>query len=97
VTLVSPYASDRLLARRIHEDDGLGFIEVFVDTPLEECERRDPKGLYAKARAGELQGLTGVDDVYEMPTQPELRVTSLDIDSSVSALRSLLHRIGVSA
>ena len=57
VSLVSPYAADRAAARRVHEEAGLDFVEVFVDTPLEECERRDPKGLYAKARAGEIPEL----------------------------------------
>ena len=62
VSLISPYRADRDGARRIHAEDGLPFVEVFVDTPLEECERRDPKGLYAKARSGQLKGFTGVDD-----------------------------------
>ena len=74
VALVSPYASDRDLARRIHADAGLAFFEVWVSTGLAECERRDPKGLYAKARAGELPGLTGVGDVYEEPESPELEI-----------------------
>ena len=65
VALVSPFAASRDAARAMHEADGLRFIEVFVDTPLEECERRDPKGLYAKSRAGELQGMTGIDGAYE--------------------------------
>jgi len=65
VALVSPFQASRAAARAMHEADGLRFIEVFVDTPLEECERRDPKGLYAKARAGELDGMTGIDSVYE--------------------------------
>jgi adenylyl-sulfate kinase len=76
VALVSPYATGRAQARQIHEEGDLPFIEVFVDTPLEECERRDPKGLYARARAGDLPGLTGIDDPYEPPLAPELRVTS---------------------
>jgi adenylyl-sulfate kinase len=76
VALVSPYATGRAQARQIHEEEDLPFIEVFVDTPLEECERRDPKGLYARARAGDLPGFTGIDDPYEPPLAPELRVTS---------------------
>ncbi|HEX2105418.1 MAG TPA: adenylyl-sulfate kinase [Solirubrobacteraceae bacterium] len=76
VALVSPYAAGRAQARQIHAEEDLPFIEVFVDTPLEECERRDPKGLYARARAGDLPGFTGVDDPYEPPLAPELRVTS---------------------
>ena len=74
VSLVSPYAVDRALARSIHEEHDLVFIEVWVDTPLEECERRDPKGLFARARQGDLQGLTGVDDPYEAPQDPEFHV-----------------------
>jgi bifunctional enzyme CysN/CysC len=72
VSLVSPYRVDRNRVRSTHESAGLRFIEVFVDTPLDVCEARDPKGLYAKARAGELRGLTGVDDPYEPPDQPDL-------------------------
>src|SRR5205823_4233805 len=74
VSLISPYRADRDEARRIHEEDALPFVEVFVDTPLEECERRDPKGLYAKARKGELKGFTGVDDPYEPPLNAEVVV-----------------------
>jgi len=72
VPLISPYRVDREAARRRTESAGLRFVEVFVDTPLEECERRDPKGLYARARAGELNGMTGIDDPYERPLDPEL-------------------------
>jgi bifunctional enzyme CysN/CysC len=71
-TLVSPYQADRDDARRIHDDADLPFYEVFVDTPLEVCETRDPKGLYAKARAGEIAHFTGVDDPYEAPLRPDL-------------------------
>src|ERR671927_970364 len=72
VALVSPYRADRDAARAVHAARGLPFVEVHVATPLEECERRDPKGLYARARAGEITGLTGVDDPYEPPTAPDL-------------------------
>ena len=72
VSLVSPYRADRDRVRAAHEEAGLRFLEVFVDTPLDLCEARDPKGLYAKARAGEITGFTGVDDPYEPPTNPEL-------------------------
>ena len=72
VALVSPYAADRDAARAIHAAAGVPFLEVWVATDLAECERRDPKGLYARARAGELPGLTGVGDVYEEPRSPEL-------------------------
>ncbi len=72
VPLISPYRAGRDHARALHEAAGLVFLEVFVDTPIEVCERRDPKGLYAKARAGELTGFTGIDDPYEAPLEPEL-------------------------
>ena len=61
ISLISPCAADRLLIRALHEEAGLPFFEVFLDTPLAECERRDVKGLYARARAGQLPGFTGID------------------------------------
>lgn len=78
VPLVSPYRAARQLAREIHESADLPFGEVFVDTPLAVCEARDPKGLYKKARAGEIKGMTGIDDPYEAPESPEFRVTPED-------------------
>ena len=72
--VISPYRADRDRVRAAHDAAGLRFLEVFVDTPLELCERRDPKGLYARARAGELKHLTGVDDPYEPPESPDLVV-----------------------
>jgi bifunctional enzyme CysN/CysC len=72
VSLVSPYAADREAAASLHASDELEFIEIFVNAPLEVCEQRDPKGLYARARAGELAGLTGVGAPYEAPTDPDL-------------------------
>ena len=74
VAMISPVAEDRAQLRRAHELANLPFVEVFVDTPLAECERRDPKGLYTRARAGQLEGFTGVDAPYEPPERPELRV-----------------------
>ena len=74
VALVSPYRADRAAARAAHDRRSLPFLEVHVATTLEECEARDPKGLYARSRAGELTGLTGVDDPYEPPDAPELVV-----------------------
>jgi Rrf2 family protein len=74
VSLISPIAAGREHLREAHEQANLPFIEVFVDTPVQECERRDPKGLYARARAGEIKGFTGVDAPYEPPVNPELRV-----------------------
>lgn len=77
---VSPYRRDRDAVRhRIEESGKVGdFIEVFVDAALEVCESRDPKGLYKKARAGELKGFTGIDDPYEAPECPELRLASAE-------------------
>ena len=71
-SFISPYIADRDACRAMHDEAGLPFIEVFVDTSLEECEKRDPKGLYKKARAGELKGFTGIDDPYEAPPKAEL-------------------------
>ncbi len=69
---ISPYKVDRDRVRKsLAEGD---FVEIFVDAPLEICEKRDPKGLYKKARAGELKGFTGIDDPYEAPTAPELKL-----------------------
>ena len=67
ISIISPCAGDRQLIRALHEDNGLPFYEVFMDTPLEECERRDVKGLYARARAGQLPGFTGIGSDYETP------------------------------
>jgi len=75
VPLISPYRNGRERARAIHEAAGVPFIEVFVNTPIEVCERRDPKGLYAKARAGEITGFTGIDDPYEPPLTCELELS----------------------
>lgn len=72
--LVSPYRNARELARELHEAEGLRFLEVYVDTPLDVCEQRDPKGLYARARAGELSGMTGVDDPYEPSLEADFRL-----------------------
>lgn len=76
VPVISPYRADRDRARAIHATAGLDFHEVFIDTPLEVCESRDPKGLYVKARAGEIKGFTGIDDPYEAPPSPELVVAT---------------------
>ena len=72
VSLVSPFAADRELARELHDAAGLPFVEVYVDTPPEVCEQRDPKGLYVKARAGEIPDFTGVSAPYEPPPHPDL-------------------------
>ena len=75
VALISPYRADRRMARSIVPEGR--FVEIFVDTPLEEAERRDPKGLYRKARRGELKNFTGIDAPYEAPEHPELRIATL--------------------
>ncbi|MBO0865554.1 MAG: adenylyl-sulfate kinase [Mycobacterium sp.] len=76
VPAISPLAEHRELARRVHRDAGVEFFEVFCDTSLEVCESRDPKGLYAKARAGLITEFTGIDSPYEPPENPDLRLTS---------------------
>ncbi len=73
-SFISPYRADRDMARKLHEDAGLHFIEIYMNTPIEVCEQRDPKGLYKKARAGEIKNFTGVNDPYEPPLNPELTV-----------------------
>jgi bifunctional enzyme CysN/CysC len=87
--LISPFRQGRAEARAAHDAVGLPFLEVFVDTPIEECERRDPKGLYAKARRGELRGFTGVDSPYEAPEHPDLRLTPADGGPEAQAERVL--------
>jgi bifunctional enzyme CysN/CysC len=87
VPLVSPYRAARDNARALHDAADVPFFEVFVDTPIELCEQRDVKGLYAKARAGEITGFTGVDDPYEAPTAPELRLVPHDGDADEMADR----------
>jgi bifunctional enzyme CysN/CysC len=93
VPLISPYREGRDRARAAHVAAGLPFVEVFVDTPIELCEQRDPKGLYAKARAGEITGFTGIDDPYEAPVEPELRLTPADGDplAQATAVLSVLQ------
>jgi bifunctional enzyme CysN/CysC len=88
VSLVSPYRADRNTARAIHEADGLPFLEIFMDTPLEVAEARDPKGLYAKARAGEIADFTGVSAPYEAPLRPDLMLRPVDGD--VDALAAIV-------
>lgn len=75
VPAISPLEAHRELARTVHTEQGFDFYEVFCDTPLEDCERRDPKGLYAKARRGEITHFTGIDSPYQRPKNPDLRLT----------------------
>jgi adenylyl-sulfate kinase len=93
VALVSPYRADRDAARAVHARLELPFVEVHVATSLEECERRDPKGLYARARAGELSHLTGVDDPYEPPVAPDVVVSGSEpLDEAVALVWAALPR-----
>ena len=78
VPLISPYNKDREMARKVHESAGIPFFEVFLNATVDVCEERDPKGLYAKARAGELKGFTGIDDPYEEPDSPDLVISPED-------------------
>ena len=80
---ISPYSEDRKSARNVIGSD---FIEVFVNTPIEECIKRDPKGLYKKAIAGEIKGFTGIDAPYEEPLSPEICLSNLSINDSVEIL-----------
>ena len=92
VPVISPYRADRERVRRMHADAGLAFFEVHVATPLEVCEQRDPKGMYARARSGELTGFTGIDDPYEEPEQPELTIdtAAMSVDECVEAVLNLV-------
>ncbi len=96
-SFISPYRADRDAARKVHEEADLPFIEVFVDTPLEVCEQRDPKGLYKKARAGEIKGFTGIDDPYEAPENPELvlKTEGKSVDACVQEVIDLLQQRGL--
>lgn len=96
-SFISPYISDRDSVRKLHEDAGLPFLEIFVDCPIEEAEKRDPKGLYKKARAGQIKGFTGIDDPYETPVNPEctLRTDQLSIEQAVAKLLDLLQTRGL--
>jgi bifunctional enzyme CysN/CysC len=93
-SLVSPLKSDRAIARTLSDAAKLPFIEVYVSTSLAECEKRDPKGLYARARTGELKGLTGVDAPYEAPENPDLVLdtTGAEIDELVAQVIDLLNQ-----
>jgi len=95
-SFISPYAADRDAARKVHEDSGLTFYEVWVNTPVEECEKRDPKGLYKKARAGEIKGFTGIDAPYEEPKNAELVLSTKDhsIDECVQQVLDFLETKG---
>jgi adenylyl-sulfate kinase len=96
VSLVSPYRDARARARELHACDGLPFVEVWVSTPVEECMRRDPKGLYARAQAGEVKHMTGIDQPYEAPEDPEVELTmDTSAEDGVERVLSVLAEHGV--
>lgn len=96
-SFISPYREDRDQVRQLHVDGDIDFIECFVDCPLDVAEDRDPKGLYKKARAGEIKGFTGIDDPYEAPEKPELhiRTDQLSLEESVKAVLDCLAERGL--
>ena len=96
-SFISPYRADRDKVRALHVEGKLPFIEVFVNTPIETCEQRDPKGLYKKARAGEIKGFTGIDDPYEAPVNPEviLDATSTSPQEATVLLLEYLQKQGI--
>ena len=93
VPAISPYVVDRDRVRAAHAEAELAFVEVFVDTPLDVCEQRDPKGLYREARAGRLTGFTGIDDPYEPPVAPDLRVGPASLVEQVDAVLASLRDV----
>ncbi|MER6706938.1 adenylyl-sulfate kinase [Streptomyces fumanus] len=97
VPVIAPYADSREAVRKRHQENGTGYLEVHVATPVEVCSVRDVKGLYAKQAAGELTGLTGVDDPYEEPVAPDLRIESQDqtVQESAAAVYALLSERGL--
>ncbi|GKY90748.1 hypothetical protein MPSEU_000047700 [Mayamaea pseudoterrestris] len=97
VGLISPYRADRDAVRKRHEDQGIPFYEVFLDVPVEELKKRDPKGQYARVEAGELKHFTCIDDPYEEPLHPEivLKTHELAIEESVEILFRTLERDGI--
>uniref|UniRef100_A0A7S3JZK1 Adenylyl-sulfate kinase n=1 Tax=Aureoumbra lagunensis TaxID=44058 RepID=A0A7S3JZK1_9STRA len=97
VTLVSPYRNDRDQARKRHEQQGLNFLEVFLDVPLTVVQDRDPKGLYAKVASGEIKDFTGVDAPYEPPLHPEITLPNqeMTVDECVQVLMNALQEAGV--
>jgi len=96
-SFISPYRKDRDTVRALHDAGQIPFIEVHVNTPIGTCEQRDPKGLYKKARAGELKGFTGIDDPYEAPLKPELVIdaTSASPQAAAAAVFAYLQQVGI--
>ncbi|PHQ81953.1 MAG: adenylyl-sulfate kinase [Phycisphaera sp.] len=96
-SFISPYAADRDAVRELHKAEGIPFFEVFTDSPLEACEARDPKGLYKKARAGEIKGFTGIDDPYDEPKNAELvlKCAEKTVDECVTECVEMLKAKGI--
>lgn len=103
-SFISPYKADRQIARELHEkasehgnDDPIPFVEVFVDIPVEIAEKRDPKGLYKKARAGEIQEFTGISAPYEAPENPDIHIRSdqLTVEQAVAEIVKYLEQKGL--
>jgi adenylylsulfate kinase len=96
-SFISPYRKDRDNVRALHVEGKLPFIEVFVNTPIATCETRDPKGLYKKARAGQLKNFTGIDDPYEEPLKPELTIdaTNTSPQEATVVLLDYLEKQGI--
>ena len=92
VPIISTFIASREHARKLHADKNLQFIEVHVATPIDECERRDTKGLYAKVRSGQMTGLSGVDSLYEAPKSPDV-VVGLDNQTLQESVRSILKKL----
>jgi adenylylsulfate kinase len=92
---ISPYRSDRTLARRLAEEEHDAFVEIFVDCPVQICEQRDPKGMYQKARAGIIKEFTGISAPYEPPAAPEihLRTDQLSVEQCLRAIMEYLVRL----
>ena len=86
-SFISPYRKDRDLVRQLHDENGIPFVEVFVDTPIAVCEERDPKGLYKKARAGEIKNFTGIDDPYEAPNKPEIVIDTSKLSPQEASIQ----------
>jgi adenylylsulfate kinase len=88
-SFISPYRRDRDNVRALHDADKIPFIEIHMATPIETCETRDPKGLYKKARAGQLKNFTGIDDPYEAPAKPELIIDATSISPQEATVQIL--------
>jgi adenylylsulfate kinase len=96
-SFISPYREDRDNVRKLHDEAGMDFLEIYVECPLDVAEGRDPKGLYKKARAGQIKNFTGIDDPYEAPHTPELTLRSaqMSLEEEVTAVLELMKARGI--